>query len=1054
MPRSGRGFHSFGPLIIAVVATAMTGSPASAQNLDQQHVFDLEAEDAVKAIPEFARQADIEIVAPAASLAGIRMPAIKGTYNIRVALEMLLANTDLEIGSDEGGVITLHRRPRAPVSLPRPATRAPSRTAQATQEQISPEASPQPLVSLEEILITGSRIVRDGYQAPTPVTVMAEQQIQAAGHSTLSDFVNELPAVAGSTTPNTLSVSSGAQGLAALNLRSLGTTRTLVLLDGQRSVASVVTGQVDVNNFPQDLVSRIDIVTGGASAAYGSDALSGVVNFVLNKSFTGVKGAVEGGTTTYGDDRNWKVTLTGGGGFGHSRGHLLLSGELYRNEGVLDQPRAWNNHGAKIVINPGYTPTGGLPQYLVLNDVGLSNASPGGIIVSGPLRGIEFGPGGIPRQFNYGSVTNDPFTQGGDWAETNSDRYSSLDAAMHRQSIFGRVSYDIRDNFNAFAQLSWNDSYSFAYDNRQYNVGNITIEPDNAFIPAVISAQVRALNLTSLTIGSMNADLGPFATSNDRITTRYVIGASGHFDVLQRDWSWDAYYQKGITRASENIFNTTLKSNFALAIDAIRTFSGAIVCRSTLTDPGNGCVPWDVMGIGVNSDAAKRYITAASPHRNERFVEDAFQGNVRGEPFANWAGPISVALGIEHRREGVSGRSTLDDQNNNFFVGNFLPNLGHFSVTEGYAELVVPVLKGARFAKALELNAAMRATGYSISGYVTTWKAGLTYAPVGDLRLRFTRSRDIRAPNLSELFSSGTANTNNVTDPFNANRPTQYQGFQVGNLHLRPEVADASGLGLVLQPSFAPGLNASIDYYAIDIHDAIGTLAAQDILNFCFQGRQEFCDAITRGMINGVPVFARIQLSPFNFVRQRARGIDLEASYDLPLASLLAFSRGHLTVRMLATRFLENYSDNGINAPIDTVGSNSTSGPPSWRYLATLTYSQDRIRLTLTGRGVSAGTYNNAWILCSSACPAATADHPTVNFNHIAGAFYLDANVNWNFGDRTGKEIFLTIKNIANTDPATVHQGPIGTTFKAASDNPALYDVLGRVFRVGFRFRM
>ncbi len=914
---------------------------------------------------------------------------------------------------------------------------------------------------VEEIVVTGSRVVRDGYEAPTPVSVIGAEQFEAAGTPQIADFVNQLPSLSGSQNPTQTAVSSGLQGLAALNLRALGSTRTLVLLDGQRSVPSAVTGQVDVNNIPQALVSRVDVVTGGASAAYGSDALSGVVNFILDKTYTGIKGVAEGGVTTYGDDRSWKINLTAGVPFAGGRGHFLINGEANHTDGIQINDRGWNLQGWKVMVNPLYGTAAGqstsVPEYLVGNRTAVTSSN-GGIIVSGPLKGIAFGPGGVPYQFNYGPVTREPFTQGGDWRSNVQDLYTALDSLITAESAFMRGSYDVTDSVNVFVQASWNRTYAYAADSQQYNVGNIAVKTDNAFLPASVAAQAQALKLTTLTIGTFSQDLGVFYTSNDRTTNRYVVGANGKFDALDATWSWDAYYQKGVTRASENITNTTVNSNFAAATDAVRAPNGTIVCRSTLANPTNGCVPWNVFGIGVNSKAALNYITASQPHRNERFVEDAFSANMRGEPFSSWAGPVSLALGIEHRYEGVSGRSSAEDQRSNLFVGNFLPNLGHYTVTEGFVETVIPLAKDEVWARSFDLNGAVRATSYSVSGYVTTWKVGVTWAPIDDIRLRGTKSRDIRAPNLNDLFAAGTANTNGVRDPFNGNAQTQYVGFAVGNTNLKPEIADTTGIGAVLQPGFFPGFNASIDYYKIDIAGAIGSAGAQNIVDLCYAGQTQFCSAITRGVQNGVPVISRILLQPFNFVTEKASGLDMEASYRTPLSAISDGWGGDLTVRVLATHFISRYTNNGINPPNDTVGTNSGSGPPHWRYLASVAYNADPINLSLTMRGLSAGTYNNTYRVCTSGCPVSTADNRTINYNTIDGQTWFDLSMAYKFrhlaDDGLDLEAFLSIRNLMNSDPAVYARGPSGSEHKAASYNVLLYDGVGRVFRAGIRFKM
>jgi outer membrane receptor protein involved in Fe transport len=925
--------------------------------------------------------------------------------------------------------------------------------------------SAQGAAAVEEIVVTGSRVVRDGYEAPTPVSVIGAEAFEAAGTPQIADFVNQLPSLSGSQNPTQTAVSSGLQGLAALNLRALGSTRTLVLLDGQRSVPSAVTGQVDVNNIPQALVSRVDIVTGGASAAYGSDALSGVVNFILDKTYTGIKGTVEGGITTYGDDPSWKVNLTAGTPFAGGRGHFLINGEANYTKGIQINDRDWNMQGWKVMVNPSYGTGAGqstsVPEYLVLKGVAVTSTN-GGIIVSGPLKGIAFGPGGTPYQFNYGPVTREPFTQGGDWRANIQDIYTALDSLISAQSAFTRVSYDLSDNVNVFAQASWNRTYAFAADSQQYNVGNILVRADNPFLPASVATRAAQLGVTNFTIGTFSKDLGVFSTDNDRITNRYVVGANGSFEAVGTDWSWDAYYQKGMTRASERIDNTTVNSNFANAIDAARSPNGTIVCRINIdANPANDdprCVPWNAFGIGVNTQAAKNYITYAQPYRSERFTEDAMSVSMSGEPFSSWAGPVSLALGVEHRKEAVDGVSSEEDMKGNLFVGNFRPNVGEYSVTEGFAETVIPLAVNENWARSLDLNGAVRATDYSVSGYVTTWKLGFTWALIDDIRFRGTKSRDIRAPNLNDLFAAGTANTNGVRDPFNGNAQTQYVGFAVGNTNLKPEIADTTGIGVVLQPTFLDGFSASVDYYKIDIEGAIGTVSAQNIVDLCFAGKQQFCSAITRGVQNGVPVITRILLQPFNFVTERASGLDMEASYRTPISAFVEDWDGNLTIRALATHFISRYINNGINPPNDAAGTNSGSGPPHWRYMAQISYDADPITFSLTARGLSAGSYNNTYIECTTGCPVSTPDNRTISYNRIDGQTWFDMSLAYKFlsqdEDGTDVEAFLTIRNLMNSDPAVYARGPSGSEHKAASYNVQLYDGVGRVFRAGVRFKM
>jgi iron complex outermembrane receptor protein len=943
-----------------------------------------------------------------------------------------------------------------------PLSQVPSDEAAGTQNDAdapNDAVSAQQPVQGSDIVVTGTRVIRDGYQAPTPTTVLGEEQIAQKAPANLADFVNELPSLAASNTPraNVGFVSAGLVGINALNLRNLGANRTLVLLDGQRIGASTLTGFVDVNNIPQALVKRVDVVTGGASAEWGSDAVAGVVNFVLDKDFTGLKGLVQGGVTTYGDDRNYNVQLTAGTKFADGRGHFLISGEIQHNDGIRGiGDRSWYNY-AKLFINPAYNATANntVPQLIVAPGSGFATATPGGIITSGPLRGTYFGPNGTPAQFNYGSVVSGNFMQGGDYRYSDFGTSGDLDARLSRQGVFSRVGFEVTPRVELFLQGSYNRSTSRQGTLNQFNFGNITIQPDNAFIPAAIAGQITA----PFQLGTLNGDLGPILATSKRDTWRIVAGGRGDFDALGSKFTWDAYAQKSINDVYTDA-RLTISSRYAAAIDSVRNANGTIVCRSTLTNPGNGCVPYNAFGTGVVSQAARDYVLGTSFGRSH-LTQDVYAATLRGDPLSTWAGPVSVAVGYEHRREAVSGSNDVLRTTNYaaglpapYFAGNYLASRGSYNVDEAFLEAVVPLAKDLPFAKTLDLNGAVRATDYSVSGYVTTWKVGLTYSPIDDLTFRFTRSRDIRAPNLAELFQSPQSSTTNLVDPTRNN--TSVTAFQVtsGNLSLDPEKADTLGVGIVLKPRVLPGFAASLDYYDIRIDDSISTITAQALVSQCALGNTIFCSQITRGTtgatINGLFPIASVAVLPVNVAKQISRGLDMEASYRRPVLG------GDLTLRVLATRYIKNYNNDGITPATDTVGTNGTNGTlknslPKWRYIATVAYDRDPLALSLTARGFSAGVYNTSYVSCSSGCPVSTTANMTINDNRLPGAIYFDGNITVKVN--TGLQAFLAVDNIGNRDPYQTAFGPgVGTA--PLSVNPLLWDVLGRTFRAGFRFKL
>ena len=908
---------------------------------------------------------------------------------------------------------------------------------------------------LQEVVVS-TRVVRDGYEAPTPTSVLGIKEIEANAPSNIANFVNQLPSFAGSNTPSvtTGSVSAGLAGINSLNLRALSTNalnRTLVLVDGRRVPASAATGLVDINTIPQELITRVDVVTGGASAAWGSDAIAGVVNFTLDKKFTGLKGNAQGTTTTHGDNRGYNFSLTGGTGFANNRGHVIVSGETAKSDGIKGLNRDWYK-GYKTLLNPAYTATNGLPRLIVRENSGYSLATPGLIINTGPLTGTYFGPGGTPAQLNFGSLRGATGFVGGDWAYADYGRTGDLEAQVSRQSVFGRVSYDVTDNLEVFAEGSYGTSDIFSNAVDQFNIGGLTIRADNAFLPANLAAILLADGAPTYGVGSVNADLPALTAENTRSLQRYMVGVKGSFNAGGRDWSWNTYLQT--SRA--NILNQSLASistRYRSAIDSVRNASGVIVCRvnadAITTNDDPACVPYNIFGTGTASQSAINYVTGKGFLRTE-LVQDVVAASVQGEPFSSWAGPISVVAGLEHRREKVSGSNDALSQASAYFAGNFKPTFGSFNVSEGFLETVIPLAVDQAWAKKLDLNAAVRATDYSTSGNVTTWKAGLTFSPIDDLTFRATRSRDIRAPSLNELFSGGIAGTSTLTDPFRNNASTTLITITSGNLGLVPEKADTTGVGLVIQPRFLPGFTASVDYYDIDIAGAIAAFDAPTIVNGCFLGITNLCGAIVRNAAGNI---VQVNASPFNANSQKARGIDIEASYRRSLDSIVSSWTGNLTLRLFATHYLKNFTDfaNPLAVDTETAGTNTTLGPPDWRFLASLSYDNGPATFSLTGRGLSKGVYSNEYLECTTGCPTSTVARTTTDNNHIAGSVYLDTSLSYQVKDTM--TVFLTVANLLDKDPAPVPASQnIGNAPQGI--NRVLYDAVGRTFRVGVRFKM
>jgi iron complex outermembrane receptor protein len=919
--------------------------------------------------------------------------------------------------------------------------------------------------AVEEIVVTGSRVVRDGYEAPTPVSVVGIEALQTAATSNLADSINQLPVLQGSSTPSTTATTTttGQSAINGLNLRGLGTTRTLVLLNGQRTVGSILTGVVDVSELPQSLIERVDVVTGGASAAYGSDALTGVVNFILNTKFQGFKGEASGGVTTYGDNRNWKLNATYGTAFANDRGHFLVSSEAAADDGILNVDRAWNKQGYSFINNPTYTATNGQPRLLNTNHVALGPvASWGGTIAAGPLRGLTFGPGGGMYNLALGDIVQDPLMRGGSWdsQQVVSVRGAALFPRQNRQDVFTRASYDINDDTQVYAQAAWAHLHSYSSGAPNFFPGNLTLKTDNPFIPASILPTLQPTGaVTTFLFGTMNMDLDNFRAVYDRRVLRFLLGAEGRVTALDTDWKWDGYLSVGQTFGSLVSLHAIDQPRYRLAVDSVRAPNGSIVCRSTLTNPNDGCVPYNPFGIGVNSAAAVNYLQGRNGWNNQRLNQKVAAVNLHGDPFSTWAGPVSVAAGYEHREEKMRQTSDPEEQANPsiWFQGAGQPYTGHVNVNDFYTEIVAPLAKDTVWAKSLDLNASVRATNYSTYGWVGTWKVGATYNPIDDIRFRATRSRNIRSPTLVDLFQAGTSMNNSLPDPFNNNATVNYTSRTSGNPTLKAEKSDDTGLGVVLQPQFFPGFSLSLDYYHIDISDAVNTPSAGDLVNLCFQGNAASCSSITRTG-TGVSTFLLIQVQPQNFATEKARGFDIEASYTVPLSSINNNWDGRLGARVLATHYISYVINQGTvgSIPIEYAGVVSGNGVPSWRMQANLTYALDPINIGLTLRTISGGKNIATQIECSSGCPASTATNVTVDNNHVNSAFYTDLNIGYkvHMGERAESELFLNIRNLANRDPEIVPRGPGGTSYALFPTAVGLYDTSGRVFRAGVRFKM
>ncbi len=901
---------------------------------------------------------------------------------------------------------------------------APARAAEAA-------APNKAATTVEEVFVTASRVNRTGFTAPTPTTVVSAEDLQLRAISNIADALNQSPAFLGNTTPATAGNSTNTAGANFLNLRGMGANRTLVLVNGRRFVPSTSQGILDVNLVPQALVSRVEVVTGGASAAWGSDAVSGVVNFIFDNRLEGGRADVQYGASSRSDDAQYRVSLAQGGDFGGGRGHAELALEWFKSDGILNQrDRPWGRDQWQIFNNPTATATNG--QFLRIRSpfVHQSNRTEGGLIVSaGPLKNVQFGPGGTVLPFNLGSSVGSTFMIGGDGL--NQGDVISLVTPSERKNLYGVVTYDVTPDVQFTGEASYGRSESKNDVTASFSLGPYTITTDNAFLPSAVKTIAQANNISQFSMGRVNSDIGYITGHTINETTRLALALDGK---LGGNWKWSAYYTYGRNNRDDLSENNLVSARMTAAIDAIKDpVSGQAVCRNLATNPG--CVPINLFGAGSPSAAAISYVTATQS--NQQVVrQDVAAANISGEPFSTWAGPVSLAAGAEYRRESLSANVDPISAANGFIIGNPKSLSGEFNVKEAYVETVVPLLRDQVFAKSLEYNGAVRLTDYNHSGQVVSWKNGLSYQINDSIRLRATASRDIRAPNLSELFATSGLAFSTVRDPrTGAPVPSPFiSATSGGNVNLDPEKADTWTAGVVLSPSFIPGLRASLDYYDIDIKGAIGTLAVQDIINRCFvNGSTDLCKLVT---INSSNVITHVDNFFINLQELITRGYDAEVAYTRE------FAGGNLTLQGLATRVDNLITGDGVTA-IDRAGQaaspGSTTGLPRWRATSTASYRRGPATVAVTGRYVGGGKVDN------------TFGPLDINDNRIKSRAYLDVSAQYNLYQEGGRQIqvYGAINNLFDKAPPLV-----GATFQAPFfTNNALYDVVGRYFTVGVRAR-
>ena len=807
----------------------------------------------------------------------------------------------------------------------------------------------------EVIIVTGSRIANSNLTSPSPITSVGELDLSLSNTVNSEQFLNTLPQFIPG---NDSSSNNPGTGEADINLRGLGSNRTLVLVNGRRYVSSNQNpGVVDLNTIPTSLVEQVDIVTGGLSAIYGSDAMAGVVNFTLKDDFEGAQLDTSYEISEEGDAGIFNADVTVGGDIADGRGNIVFNiGYTYRDSVFQgDRPEAFftlNDAGA----DGGFSETGSvnIPSTFVL-DFSPNYTEALGIQAPCDVEGTALSDDGFCTTDSFGWIFNPdgagalPFINSG----PNTNRYNYapvnyLQLPQERYNIFTAGTYELTDNVEAFGQAVFVSSQTEQLLAPSPVFTTVTVNLDNPFLAG--DAESLAL-LTALSAGDSDGngvDDAVIATGrrSTEVDARSSKQRNDSFQVqggfrgdLGADWRWNVFgsYGQASTTVSQS-GNVSLPDYQA----AIREG------RANIFDAD-----------GVDPDVVAEYtvlgmITGVT---EETVLSADVSGELAGiaSPFAET--PIGVAFGAEYRENALSTEGTGLGED---IVGfNQAPDTaGRYDVSELFGELNVPLIEGAAFAEEITLSGAYRFSDYSTVGSVSTYMGGVSWTPIEGYRLRGVYQRAARAPNIGELFQPQVNNFPNIADPcssglggwdaLSAEQQTvvnaqciangvpaaqvgtafqvnaQIEGLFGGNPDLQEEVGDTFTIGGVLEPSFIPNLAVTVDYFDIQIEDVISNVPSQTIFDLCFiEGVDSFCQNITRTPQGPVDIFNSAAVNAAKLV---SKGFDVTVDYTFDLGEF-----GSINVYNVSTKYTEaSFQSLPTEAAIDCNGFyGATCGEPS-----------------------------------------------------------------------------------------------------------------------------
>ena len=923
--------------------------------------------------------------------------------------------------------------------------------------------------SADTIVVTGSRIARPELESASPIAVIGAEALQQNAANNVQDVLNELPQVGiGTSRTNSNFLTSG-NGVAAVDLRNLGEDRTLVLVNGRRFVAGIAgSSTVDINNISPDLIERVEVVTGGASAVYGSDAIAGVVNFILKDKFEGIQARAQYGVTSRGDNPRYLASILAGTSFGpDGRGNIIANFSYDKDAGLLSRKRRRSAQDCFLdVCGPdsysSYAPQGQFRFY--------SPTGAGGQVFS--------------YDQNDALVTGLPSYQAGQYGY-NRNAVRRISVPVERYLANLNLNYEVTDGIKAFAELTYAKVKSSSQlepsavsETDFFTVGAGGIPITNAFIPASVQAIIAGRNsdadpandVAYLGFRRRLSDLFDRSNTNNRDTYRIAAGLSG--DLTDR-FSFNASYVYG--RLKDNTLSQDVSAvRFIQALDSVVSPTGAVVCR----DPSNGCVPLNLFGRNSIDPAASAFLQVPKYERIKN-EEHVVTGSISGTLPGLSAGAIGVAVGAEYRHESSSAdRDPFTETGGN--TGNAIPDTkGKFDVWEVFGELNVPLLSETSFAHYLGLTGAVRYSDYSTVGSVFSWNAGAEWEPVRGLKLRGLYAVANRAPNVSELFSgaSETFPGSQIGDPCEGVTATSsgaldaacraipgvaatiaadgtlaysladrqgINGFDPGNPNLNEEKARTLTFGAVLTPAAVPGFSLAVDYFRIKVKDAITTLPRDTSIEQCLAtGEAQYCSNVIRDPANGRILTASAPL--LNGASFKTSGIDVNLRYSRPLG-LAADDRIDLSLLYTYLISLEQRP-----LPGEAVQENRGQLDGDGRLGAGFKHKASG-RVTYL-----AGPLTLSWQVnyLSSIQDSIGEDFGTPELNdrnRVGDAFYHDVQARVAVGPDKRFEIYAGIDNLFDRQPPALTSG-FYSSITGAETAADTYDPFGRRLYVGAQVR-